>query len=82
VSRTDGPTRAIAGAAVPILASDIIERPRLFSLLQRAASRPVTTVSGPVGWGKTTLVAHGGRLVAVGEPGGYVLLRRAARGGA
>lgn len=57
MSPADGPTHAIAGAAVPILASDIIERPRLFSLLQRAASRPVTTVSGPVGWGKTTLVA-------------------------
>jgi LuxR family maltose regulon positive regulatory protein len=42
---------------MPLLASDIIERPRLFSLLDRASLRPVTTVSGPVGWGKTTLIA-------------------------
>lgn len=42
---------------MPALASPIIERPRLYTLLENAVHQPLTMLSAPPGWGKTTLVA-------------------------
>ncbi len=36
---------------------EIVLRPRLADLLQRASHAPVTLVSAPAGFGKTTLLA-------------------------
>ncbi|MCW2637785.1 MAG: LuxR family transcriptional regulator, partial [Dactylosporangium sp.] len=53
------------GAIEPLLAEPVIpqpppnlvERPRLFELLDQAVTHPLTIVSAPAGWGKTTLLA-------------------------
>ncbi|NIL78945.1 serine/threonine-protein kinase [Rhodococcus sp. B10] len=42
---------------VPLLPSDVVERPRLFAWLAEAVKSPVTTVTAPAGWGKTQLLA-------------------------
>jgi two-component SAPR family response regulator len=38
--------------------SDVLQRPRMFRLLDRCRKAPVTWVSGPAGSGKTTLIAN------------------------
>jgi len=49
-------TRALAKLTRPRL-FDAVERPRLFSLLDEAAKRPIVWIAAPPGAGKTTLVA-------------------------
>src|SRR5688572_5259440 len=43
--------------AVPRLVSGLVERPRLFALLDRGALGPVTVLVAPAGSGKTMLLA-------------------------
>jgi LuxR family maltose regulon positive regulatory protein len=43
--------------AVPRLVAGLVERPRLFELLDRGAQGPVTLLSAPAGSGKTMLLA-------------------------
>ncbi|MGW4461671.1 LuxR C-terminal-related transcriptional regulator [Micromonospora sp. NPDC004704] len=42
--------------AVASLPGAVVARPRLFALLESGAAGPVTLVSAPAGWGKTTLL--------------------------
>ncbi|WP_205863016.1 LuxR C-terminal-related transcriptional regulator [Planosporangium thailandense] len=42
---------------VPQPPPNLVERPRLFELLDQAGEHPLTIVSAPAGWGKTTLLA-------------------------
>lgn len=42
---------------VPILSADLIPRPRLFDMLEQGLHQPLTLISAPPGFGKTTLVA-------------------------
>jgi LuxR family maltose regulon positive regulatory protein len=44
-------------AAVPRVVTGLVERPRLFELLDRGAAGPVTLVCAPAGSGKTTLLS-------------------------
>jgi ATP/maltotriose-dependent transcriptional regulator MalT len=46
---------SIAKITRPIL-SDVVQRKRLFHLLDEGKKKPVVWVSGPAGSGKTTLV--------------------------
>lgn len=45
--------------ALPAVAGDLVARPRLHALLDAglAGGRPLTVVTAPAGWGKTTLLA-------------------------
>jgi LuxR family maltose regulon positive regulatory protein len=43
--------------SIPQPPPGLVERPRLFDLVDQAISRPLTLVSAPAGWGKTTLLA-------------------------
>jgi LuxR family maltose regulon positive regulatory protein len=43
--------------AIPQPPPSLIERPRLFELLDQAVTHPLTLVSAPAGWGKTSLLA-------------------------
>ena len=43
----------------PRLRREVVLRPRLSDLLLRGSHRPVTLVSAPAGFGKTTLLASG-----------------------
>ncbi|MEZ4768275.1 MAG: LuxR C-terminal-related transcriptional regulator [Caldilineales bacterium] len=40
----------------PVVSQDLIARPRLFAMLDHGRRRPITLVSAPAGYGKTTLV--------------------------
>jgi LuxR family maltose regulon positive regulatory protein len=54
----------------PIPRREVVPRPRLAGLLQRASGSPVTLVSAPAGFGKTTLLAAwigAGRSTSAGE---------------
>lgn len=42
---------------IPALAGGIVERPRLYALLEQARCQALTVLSAPQGFGKTTLVA-------------------------
>ncbi|HEV7898912.1 MAG TPA: LuxR C-terminal-related transcriptional regulator [Planosporangium sp.] len=42
---------------IPQPPPNLVERPRLFELLDQAVTHPLTLVSAPAGWGKTTLLA-------------------------
>src|ERR1044072_160957 len=53
--------------AVPRLAAGLVERQRLFDLLDRGAEGAVTLVSAPAGSGKTVLLSSG--LGSVEPPG-------------
>jgi LuxR family transcriptional regulator, maltose regulon positive regulatory protein len=46
----------LAAKMAPPDPGDVIARPRLFTHLDQAASRPVTLVVAPAGWGKTVLL--------------------------
>lgn len=59
--------------AVPPSPSASVQRPRLLRLLDSGADGPVTVVSGPAGWGKTTLVSSWFR-ARDGAPRGWVSL--------
>ncbi len=47
----------IRDPAVPRLMTDVVERPRLFALLERGALGPVTLITAPAGSGKTMLLS-------------------------
>jgi LuxR family maltose regulon positive regulatory protein len=47
----------VGAQVAPRLVAGMVDRPRLFSLLDRGASGPVTLVSAPAGSGKTMLVS-------------------------
>jgi LuxR family maltose regulon positive regulatory protein len=42
---------------VPMISADLIPRPRLFDMLEQGLHQPLTLISAPPGFGKTTLVA-------------------------
>ena len=42
--------------SIPPLRQNLVPRERLFPLIEAGVSRPLTLVSAPAGWGKTTLV--------------------------
>ncbi|MGW0434151.1 LuxR C-terminal-related transcriptional regulator [Micromonospora sp. NPDC003197] len=46
-----------AKLAVAALPGEVVVRPRLFQLLDTGVTGPVTLVSAPAGWGKTTLLS-------------------------
>ena len=50
-------TEAMSAPAVPRLVAGLVERPRLFELLDRGTQGPVTLVAAPAGSGKTMLVS-------------------------
>ena len=41
----------------PLVPADYVPRPRLLKLLERSCSTPLTLVSAPAGYGKSTLVS-------------------------
>ncbi|MGC9669969.1 LuxR C-terminal-related transcriptional regulator [Planosporangium sp. 12N6] len=43
--------------AIPQPPPNLVARPRLFDLLDQAVTQPLTLVSAPAGWGKSTLLA-------------------------
>jgi LuxR family transcriptional regulator, maltose regulon positive regulatory protein len=43
--------------SIPEPPPNLVDRPRLFDLLDQAVTHPMTLVSAPAGWGKTTLLA-------------------------
>ena len=54
----------------PPLQADFVPRPQLFEQLTRWQQRPLTLISAPAGYGKTTLVT--GWLETVGIPKAWV----------
>jgi len=42
---------------VPVASGSLISRPRLATLLDESLERPLTLISAPAGFGKTTLLA-------------------------
>lgn len=53
---------------VPVTPGTLIPRPRLTALLQRSLSHPLTLVSAPAGFGKTTLLASWIRSLPAHQP--------------
>ena len=53
----EGAPGDVHAPAVPRLVPGLVERPRLFALLDQASRSPVTLVSGPAGSGKTVLLS-------------------------
>ncbi|NJC65616.1 hypothetical protein HC028_14070 [Planosporangium flavigriseum] len=51
-----GMEQVLSEPAIPAPPPNLVERPRLFELLDQAVTRPLTIVSAPAGWGKTTLL--------------------------
>jgi len=43
---------------IPVLRSDLVQRPRLFEMLDRSLSRKLTLISAPAGFGKSTLISE------------------------
>ncbi|MFF3869023.1 LuxR C-terminal-related transcriptional regulator [Micromonospora sp. NPDC001898] len=59
-----GPPPLLASRLAPApLAGPVLVRPRLLRLLDEGTAGPVTLVSGPAGWGKTTLLGSWARTV-------------------
>jgi ATP/maltotriose-dependent transcriptional regulator MalT len=54
--------------AVPRLVAGLVERPRLFALLDRGALGPVTLLTAPAGSGKTMLLSSWPRVAARRPP--------------
>ncbi|NES39497.1 AAA family ATPase, partial [Micromonospora sp. PPF5-17] len=78
-----GAARAYRGGAeeIPLLASrlaapappePVLVRPRLLDRLDQGAAGPVTLVSAPAGWGKTTLLASWARASRAEPPPAWV----------
>lgn len=61
---------------VPSVPADYVRRTRLFRLLDRSATSPLTLVSAPAGSGKTSLVADWVSLRASDEPTEWVTFER------
>ncbi|HEY4035427.1 MAG TPA: LuxR C-terminal-related transcriptional regulator [Ktedonobacteraceae bacterium] len=53
---------------VPIVSHPLISRPRLTALLQESLKRPLTLISAPAGFGKTTLLASLAQLWPANHP--------------
>jgi LuxR family maltose regulon positive regulatory protein len=66
----------MATPAVPRLVAGLVNRPRLFELLDRGAEGPVTLVSAPAGSGKTMLLASWLRSVEPPGPVAWVAVSR------
>ncbi|MFK3981855.1 LuxR C-terminal-related transcriptional regulator [Micromonospora sp. NPDC050397] len=62
--RTGVPPLLTAKLSVAPLPDAVIVRPRLHELLETGAAGPVTLVSAPAGWGKTTLLSSWYRAMA------------------
>ena len=45
----------------PVVHAELVPRPHLFALLDEAATRSLTVVSAPTGYGKTTLLSSWAR---------------------
>ncbi|RKR87520.1 LuxR family maltose regulon positive regulatory protein [Micromonospora pisi] len=56
-SRGGAPPLLEAKLAVAPLPGAVVARPRLHTLLENGSAGPVTVVSAPAGWGKTTLLS-------------------------
>ena len=56
----------------PPIGPDFVARPHLLERLEKYRQRPVTMVSAPAGYGKSTLVSSW--LEACDRPGGWVSL--------
>ncbi|MFR9774814.1 LuxR C-terminal-related transcriptional regulator [Micromonospora sp. MS34] len=78
---TDAPAGGAWPAARPLLASrlaapappePVLVRPRLLDRLDQGVAGPVTLVSGPAGWGKTTLLASWARASRAEPPPAWV----------
>lgn len=61
---------------IPALASNIVERPRLYARLDAGLRQPLTILSAPPGYGKTTLVADWLRRMNSGLSRAWVSLTR------
>ncbi|MFE9652436.1 LuxR C-terminal-related transcriptional regulator [Micromonospora sp. NPDC006431] len=89
-SRGAGPvTGADPAALPPLLASrlapaalpePVLVRPRLLDRLAQGVAAPVTLVSGPAGWGKTTLLASWARAVGDEPPTAWVTVEEGDTG--
>ncbi len=64
----------MASALAPRLVAGLVERPRLFELLDRGTQGPVTLVAAPAGSGKTMLVSSW--LSAAKAPAAWVAVER------
>ncbi|MGK5742150.1 LuxR C-terminal-related transcriptional regulator [Micromonospora sp. URMC 103] len=58
-----GPPLLASRLTPPALPEPVVARPRLLRRLDAGSAGPVTLVSAPAGWGKTTLLASWARLV-------------------
>ncbi|MGR6321403.1 LuxR C-terminal-related transcriptional regulator [Micromonospora soli] len=68
----DRPTLLASRLAAPAPPEPVLVRPRLLDRLDRGVAGPVTLVSAPAGWGKTTLLATWARAVQVEPPPAWV----------
>src|SRR5437764_3378941 len=53
---------------VPVTSATLISRPRLTTLLDESLKQPLTLISAPAGFGKTTLLSAWSQSLAVGTP--------------
>jgi ATP/maltotriose-dependent transcriptional regulator MalT len=53
---------------VPVPSHALVSRPRLFSLLDEGRRRPLTLISAPAGFGKTTLLSAWTKVQSPGNP--------------
>ncbi|MFE9692801.1 LuxR C-terminal-related transcriptional regulator [Micromonospora sp. NPDC005806] len=67
-----GPTLLASRLAAPAPPEPVLVRPRLLDRLDRGVAGPVTLVSGPAGWGKTTLLATWARAARAEPPPAWV----------
>jgi len=63
-------------SSAPRLVPGVVERPRLFALLDRGVAGPVTLVSAPAGSGKTMLIASWLRIAGPPGPVAWVDVER------
>jgi ATP/maltotriose-dependent transcriptional regulator MalT len=53
---------------VPVAPGTLISRPRLSALLDQSLEHPLTLISAPAGFGKTTLLAAWGQALPASNP--------------
>src|ERR1700704_4029098 len=53
---------------VPVASGPLVSRPRLNALLQESLKQPLTLVSAPAGFGKTTLLSVWAKSLLAGHP--------------
>src|SRR5436190_2091679 len=78
-ARADGPLHVQSRLRPPVPRVPWVRRPRLVKLLREGASRPVTVLSAPAGFGKTTLLAQWVREDARRTPFAWVTLAEDAQ---